>query len=568
MFDYQPRLGGATGGDTKIFCTTPGCSGWIWSSRRKVSHCRQCMAPIDWTSVSKGGPAGHKGQAKSTSGKGAHQQFLGGVPQDGWPPLVSGSQYSQFGWMPPVGFWSKGKGKFGQPLFPGPQWGKGKGKGQTQPPSTTWQAKGNFSKGQGGSADSGACTAGGSDGDRKKAEQQVALAQQEVQFYRRMEQRGMLAPNSRQMRESQERLRKAKLHELGSRSLPQQAKSLRDKLQSLEIKLSQQRLEASRITDEFVTLEERHRVLAASHVELKKERQDIKARLDLVEHSATKELPDGSWKQAKGTGPMDEVFMQFQSQLASLFPDLDKAQSEALQTALGNAYKTADHIQATKLHHRPEQPKRVRTGGKGEVLSGPRHFPMEALQEEEQSSRSGAGAQPQHDDDGYGNFDVHSLLRYPPPSMSATDTQNGEEGPIEDFIEGDPELWRQKRARDERDLDDMEDDDEGDDGDDDDHDGLGEDDGVGTERDDHDDTRSQQSEATHLSRTPIRGTLDEARMAAKAKLPNADVFRRSWEPEESSLSLARRSRSPTSRMGDPAKESSDGGKGSHSKSGS
>ena len=124
-------------------------------------------------------------------------------------------------------------------------------------------------------------------------------------------------------------------------------------------------LRASKITDEWVTLEERHRVLAASHVDLKRERADIKARLDLVEQAASKDLPEHSWQTAGSADPMDAVFLQFQDKLNSLFPDLDRGQAEALTTALGSAYRTANHIQSTKLSGREARAKRVNSRASG-----------------------------------------------------------------------------------------------------------------------------------------------------------------------------------------------------------
>ena len=125
---------------------------------------------------------------------------------------------------------------------------------------------------------------------RGHSEQEVALAQQEVQFYRRMEHKGMLPLISRQVRDSKERLRKANPKELENRSLPQQAKSLRDKLQSIEARLSQQRIEASKIAYELAALEARHPVRADSRIALKLERAGVRARLDLVEESASRTL--------------------------------------------------------------------------------------------------------------------------------------------------------------------------------------------------------------------------------------------------------------------------------------
>ncbi len=316
MFDYLPHSGESQG---KVFCTTPGCPGWVWNNRKKVSHCHLCSEPIDWTGVH-GVTGNQKGFGKSLKGKGKakgvvpSQYTQGGFLPEGWPQLSPGPMY-QYGWYPPLlphGAWSKG----------GP---KGRGKpqnlqSQQQPvqPRTMrpGRGKGKDSGGQHGQ------TPISEDSARKQAEQQLALAQQEVQFYRRVEQKEMLPPHSAQMQAAQERLRKAKLHELGSRSLLQQAKSLRDKLHSLELRLQNQRVEAPRIMDTMATLKEQHQVLAESHIELKKERAEVRARLDLVEHASSKALPESSWKTSGKSDPLDSAFMdfQFQSPLSEPLP--------------------------------------------------------------------------------------------------------------------------------------------------------------------------------------------------------------------------------------------------------
>ncbi len=111
--DSQPR------DQSKIYCTTPGCSGWVWNSRKRIAHCKLCMAPINWqaSSNAKGGQAG-KGKAGGAVGKGKghnHPMGLGGPQMWSWPYFDPAMQYAA---MFPPPFWqkgaaAKGKGKSG-----------------------------------------------------------------------------------------------------------------------------------------------------------------------------------------------------------------------------------------------------------------------------------------------------------------------------------------------------------------------------------------------------------------------------------------------------------------------
>ena len=531
MFAYQQpvQLGGESQG--KVFCTTPGCIGWVWNTRTRVSHCRLCSEPIDWSGVVKPSDAKgtKKGYGKSSifSGKGglsrtSHAQG-GGMSYDGWPPLGKGPAvqfpYGMYYVPPQKGAWSKARTKGDKSSqLPAADGGKGKGSGAaTAQPTQSGESK--------------------EDAARRQAERQVALAQQEVQFYRRMEQKSMLPLQSRQMQEAQERLRKAKLHELGSRSLPQQAKSLRDKLHGLEVRLSQQRVEAAKLTDHMATLQEQHRVLAESHVELKREKAEVRARLDLVEAASSKEIPEQSWTTKGRTDPMDSVFMDFQSHLQQLFPDLGKSQADSLNAALGTVYKTASHIQSAKLDSRESTAKRVRTGGDGGQvgLSGPSYFRIgeaedDPGQDEMQcSGDSQCAAQRVVRKYMYGDSQAtqdqadrdQAETQHPPKG----DQEDQDSGPIdgaasESFYEGDTATWRRQRQLDSLDDAGSSDLDDGD-AERNDFDGGG---------DDMSEADSRVSECTRVAGPQRRGTLDPAREAARRQLPNADVFRKSWEP--------------------------------------
>ncbi len=115
---------------------------------------------------------------------------------------------------------------------------------------------------------------------------------------------------------------------------------------------------------------------------------------------------------------------------------------------------------------------------------------------------------------------------YPVPKDGDDDDPPDDDMGPEEFIEGDPELWRQKRSRD-----DDEDDADGERAVRDELDSLGDDD-----EDEDDDAASRVSQRTRLSlaassvQQQRRGILDPARQASRADLPLSEVFRKSWEP--------------------------------------
>ncbi len=420
-------------GQGKLFCTTPGCEGWIWNTRRKTTHCKICLAPIDWSADGNPGGQATVGKGKGKGKAGAINPGLshpghghpGAVLQGFWPPLVSGpGMHYPAPWQHPPS-WPKGKGAQHHRGGSRPPWEypPPPQRGQHQPDQSPRHDK----NGGKGGAVSGQ-DAGRKGEQRQQAEQELALAQQEVQFYRRMEQRGMLASGSRQVQEAAERLRKARMRELGSRTLPQQAKSLRDKLQSIHQRLEQQKRMASAMATQMCELCDKHEALAGEHVALKIERREIQERLDLVEQSAAKEVPTTAWQRSgQTTDPMDQAFLEFQDKITALFPDIDKSQQESLNSVIGEAYRAASHIQNKKLGDRQERAKRSRTG-RGEAVSGPRHFQpghMEDTPAQQDGDGDKEGDDVRSDISGPDNNNFMDDVKYPPvPTGTGDDVED------------------------------------------------------------------------------------------------------------------------------------------------
>ena len=256
----------------------------------------------------------------------------------------------------------------------------------------------------------------------RRVESELAVAKQEVQFYRSLETKGQLGQGSPQMQGAQERLRKAKEKALGTRSLPQQARSLQDRLLSIEHKMEQQRRQADQVSTQLCKLCDQYEAILDQHNELKAEREQTRIQLEIVQGAAVSSTP-GLWKPVGRPSSLDKVFLQFQEQLRSLYPGLQQDKIEKLGASVTDLYQTAASLrpqdsEAADMDDQEDSqapPKRPRAApgslidkqllGAG-TLSGPRHF------------------RPEHAVDSAGGEDQED---------------QPEEARSEPFVEGDPE---------------------------------------------------------------------------------------------------------------------------------
>ncbi len=352
-------------------CPNPQCDGWVWNSRKSVTHCRKCATPMQMPRTPKPLKGFGKGKYKGDGGKAVGPDLLSAISQPfpGAPwnwPYLPGLLSHKGGARMPDGSFGKGKGKDTAKN------GKGPKGGRTQRDTPA-------------GGDVAAAHIG--EGLNKQMEAELAVAKQEVQFYRNLETKGLLAPGNRQMQQAQERLRKAKEKELGSRSLPQQARSLQDRRRNIEQKLTQQRSEAERISTQLCELCDQYEALADQHADLKSERDQTAVQLSVVQKAAAGASP-GLWKPVGKPGTLDRIFLQFQEQRRELYPSLEQAQMEKLGESVTELYQTASNhtpddsmVDLEQLHGPAKKARQALPGqlvgkhllGAG-ALSGPQHF--------------------------------------------------------------------------------------------------------------------------------------------------------------------------------------------------
>ncbi len=404
--------GSGPGQQGYTLCPNPLCDGWVWNSRRSIIHCSKCGSAMSLPAP--------KGKSK---GKGKHGLLYSGkgdggksVGLDAWPALAPASR-APWNWpVPPgpLGVWAvgkKGKGKGKDQQLAG---GKGPKGGQAAHPQPQH-------RGDDAAAHSGEAAAA------KKGETDLAVARQEVQFYKNLENKGLLSPSSPQMQQAQERLRKAKERELSSRSLPQQARSLQDRIHGLDRRMEQFRQQASEVSTQICSLCDQYESLLEQHTELKEEREQACIQLSVVQ-KATVPNTAGLWKPVGQPSSLDKVFLSFQQELSALYPGLPQDQLEKLGASVTEMYQAAAALKPADLEQRQgtvdEAPsKKHKTGpgclvsrhllGAGE-LSGPQQFRPEH-----------AGDVPAEDGDGDMPIDLFG------------------DGSEEPFIEGDPEGQQQ-----------------------------------------------------------------------------------------------------------------------------
>ena len=335
----------------------------------------------------KKGGGGVKGQRRDPfiAGKGPSQRHM---PQP-VGPLFDLSQYPPLPLSQPVVSRSKGKGM--------DKGGKGKGK-------DVWQGVNRSAAGTGHTS----MPLDESAKKRQEAEQQLAVAKQEVSFYRSLESKGLLAAGSRQMQDAQERLRRAKLHELGQKTLPEQARALQDRLRTMDQRLQAQTDEATAIEEQMRQLQERHSELAQMHTQLSEEREEAQRQLGFVQQSAAKEVPPNAWRKvSRNPAPVEELFLEFQDRLNELLPsDIPSAQSHVLDESFTQLYKTSMAVRSPldglgkDRSNEADPDKRPRNLHPGELakdlLSGPQYFDMHAADRED-------GARSQLQDSRMGN---------------------------------------------------------------------------------------------------------------------------------------------------------------------
>ena len=283
-----------------LFCSTPGCPGWVWSSRR-AQTCKYCSVrfpspyptPPVLKGTGKGKGKGGKGGGKG--GQGVHLPYAPGQYQ-AHPPVWTQSVPAHWSYCPPA---YQHPVQYAQhyPPLPGSQ-----GTGQLATRGAALAAASPKAKAKAKSQPRAANphSAGEKPGNGEKESAELILARREVALYKEL-----LPPGHHKLVRAQESYRQARFAGLQAKEPSKQVQSLQDQLASHAAKVEHLLDEAAWLEAEVESHATRHAAVTLEIKDLDSEIGTLEVQLEVARKAATAEqLARGSGTTGKSATPL------------------------------------------------------------------------------------------------------------------------------------------------------------------------------------------------------------------------------------------------------------------------